>query len=44
MAGRGAECPRCSWQRADVVNSAEVLDLAGSALGALLEGLGDLDF
>ncbi len=28
----------------DVVNSAEVLDLAGSALGALLEGLGDLDF
>jgi uncharacterized protein (TIGR04222 family) len=28
----------------EVVDAAEVLELAGSALGALLEGLGDLDF
>jgi hypothetical protein len=28
----------------EVVDAAEVLELAGTVLGALLEGLGDLDF
>jgi len=28
----------------EVVDAAEVLELAGSVLGAVLEGLGDLDF